>query len=170
MSLIVAATFSETSSQTFQAFLPQFENDTSSQAKNAAKQLIRKLQGFAAAVGLAVATLGGALAVYGSGLFTADLAVAAALKPLALPLFFAAALHSLICSAEGVLLVQKELGFLGKVYSCSAVCMPIALLALKQQGAGLRAVWDAFVAFQAIRVVILNGRVHLRTRPISTPP
>lgn len=169
MCLVLAATFSETSSQTFQAFLPQFESDPSSQAKEAAKQLIRKLQGFAATVGLAVATVGGALALYGSSLFTADLAVAAALKPLALPLFLAAALHSLICSAEGVLLVQKEFGFLGKVYSSSAVLMPLVLLALKQQGAGLRAVWDAFVAFQAIRVVILNGRVHLRRERAPAP-
>jgi Na+-driven multidrug efflux pump len=68
-----------------------------------------------------------------------------------------------------VLLVQKEFGFLGKVYSSSAVLMPLVLLALKQQGAGLRAVWDAFVAFQAIRVVILNGRVHLRRERAPAP-
>jgi hypothetical protein len=162
---IFLATFSETSSQTFQAFLPQFEYSTSVKTKQAAKQLVWKLQTFAASVGMGVATVGGAVATFGAGLFTADPAVAAALKPLALPLFLAAALHSLICSAEGVLLVRKDLGFLGKVYALSAVVMPLALLALKQQGAGLLGVWVAFVGFQATRVVILNCRVHKKEQP-----
>ena len=68
----------------------------------------------------------------------------AALKPLAAPLFISAALHSLVCSAEGALLVRRDLGFLSKLYAASAVLMPAALIALKRRGASLEAIWAYF--------------------------
>ena len=163
-SFFLLATFSEISSQTFQAFLPSFESSSAASSQSSprnSQRLVIRLQSFALSVGIVVAAIGGMLPLFGAGLFTRDAAVAAALRPLALPLFAAAALHAAVCSAEGVLLVRRELEFLGKVYAASAILMPAALMAIKRKNAGLGAIWGAFVVFQAARAAILNWRVHM---------
>eukprot|EP00614_Pseudopedinella_elastica_P013047 CAMPEP_0172611076 /NCGR_PEP_ID=MMETSP1068-20121228/30799_1 /TAXON_ID=35684 /ORGANISM="Pseudopedinella elastica, Strain CCMP716" /LENGTH=428 /DNA_ID=CAMNT_0013414957 /DNA_START=132 /DNA_END=1415 /DNA_ORIENTATION=- len=142
------APFSEISSQTFQAFLPKFtafEDEASQEDKSIARKLTdrlsRKLQVSSFLVATSVAALASLVPLVGAGLFTRDAAVAAALRPLAMPLFLAGALHSLVCSAEGILLVRRELKFLGVLYTASAVVMPIIFMAMKRAGAGLPAVW-----------------------------
>ena len=159
--------FSEIASQTFQAFLPQFiMNETAPPTSTRAQELralterlTRRLQISFFGVGIVVAALGALVPVLGASLFTNDLAVITALRPLSPLLFASAALHSLVCSAEGALLVRRDLGFLSALYAASAVLMPLSLLALKRSGPSLPAVWKHFVAFQAIRAVLLNWRV-----------
>ena len=74
-----------------------------------------------------------------------------------MPLFLSAALHSLVCSAEGALLVRRDLGFLAQLYAASAVLMPAALVALKRRGPSLPVIWAHFVVFQAARALLLNA-------------
>ena len=113
-------------------------------------------------MGVTVAALGALIPRFAGSLFTQDLAVVAAMKPLALPLFLSGAFHGLICSAEGVLLVRRDLDFLGKIYALSAVVMPAVLLQLKFQSAAVPQIWAAFVWFQAVRALILNLRVRFK--------
>jgi Na+-driven multidrug efflux pump len=158
----LVAPFSEMASQTFQAFLPEIEGSGGA----ASGKLLRRLQGSFFALVVAVSAVGSLLPLFGARLFTSDVAVIAALKPLAPLLFMSAALHSLVCSAEGILFARRELGFLGKVYALSAVAMPYALITLKQKSAGLPVIWTSFVMFQFVRAAILNCKVHWpRPRP-----
>ena len=122
---------------------------------------MNRLQLLAVGMGVAVAALGALIPRFAGSLFTQDLSVVAAMKPLAMPLFLAGAFHGFICSAEGVLLVRRDLGFLGKIYAASAIIMPAVLLQLKRRAAPVPEIWTAFVWFQAIRALILNLRVRL---------
>lgn len=165
--------FTEVASQTAQVFLPAFEENRSKSAQWAAVtgRLVRRLQSLAVFSGVAVGAIGAVVPLCLGTLFTRDLAVLEALKPLALLLFASVGLHGFICSAEGVLLVRRELGFLGKIYATSAVLMPAWLLHLKRTGASLPAVWSAFVVFQLVRAVVLTWRVErpfAPSRPLAT--
>ncbi len=166
------APFSEISSLTFQAFLPKYETPGPALAARRVQgaRLVRRAQMAFLALSTCTACLGGLVPRWGARFFTADPAVSAALGPLALPLALSAALHGAVCSAEGPLLVRGELGFLGALYAASAVLVPAALLRVKGPGASLLAVWRTFVAFQLVRAIVLNVRVHLPRRAATEVP
>ena len=81
--------------------------------------------------------------------------------------FFGA--HGVLCASEGVLLGQKDLGFLGKMYGAYFVAVPYFMLRLKQAAlggaqVGLTSVWKVFLGYQVFRTAAWVARVVLLQR------
>ena len=100
-----------------------------------------------------------------SGLFTADIAVSG-LVNMVVPLLVAFfAVHGVLCAAEGVLLGQKDLGFLGKMYGAYFFAVPFFMLRVKKaalsgvQGINLTSVWTVFLGYQMFRLAAWVARV-----------
>uniref|UniRef100_A0A7R9WX34 Polysaccharide biosynthesis protein C-terminal domain-containing protein n=1 Tax=Craspedostauros australis TaxID=1486917 RepID=A0A7R9WX34_9STRA len=100
-----------------------------------------------------------------SGFFTSDAAVVALVNsvvPLLAGFFI---VHGWMCSAEGLLLGQTDLGFLGKMYAAFCVAVPWLMLRVKNgvlsgtRPAQLSSVWQIFLGYQLFRVVAWVGRV-----------
>ena len=102
-----------------------------------------------------------------SGFFTSDPAVIA-LVNMVVPLLVAFfSVHGVLCASEGVLLGQKDLGFLGKMYGTFFFAVPFLMLRVKQaalsgvQGINLTNVWTVFLGYQMFRLVTWIARVEL---------
>ena len=80
-----------------------------------------------------------------------------------LRIFFS--VHGILCSAEGLLLGQKDLGFLGKMYGAFFAIVPYFMLRVKRAAlggaanVGLTSVWQVFLAYQMVRAVAWVARV-----------
>jgi Na+-driven multidrug efflux pump len=65
--------------------------------------------------------------------------------------------HGFVCASEGLLLGQKDLGFLGKMYSGYFAVVPYFMLKVKQAalsgapGINLTSIWRVFLAYQVFR-------------------
>lgn len=76
-------------------------------------------------------------------------------------------LHGLICAGEGLLLGQKDLGFLGKAYSVYFFAVPFLMLRLKRMAlTGVKAVslsslWEIFLSYQIVRCSVWALRLRL---------
>jgi Na+-driven multidrug efflux pump len=70
-------------------------------------------------------------------------------------------LHGIFCGAEGILLAQKDLKYLGRMYGLYFVIVPTIMLQLKQFGTSLRlqTVWNFFLVYQLFRITAWVGRV-----------
>ena len=99
-----------------------------------------------------------------TGFFTADRAVidlVNSVVPLLL-VFFAA--HGFVCATEGILLGQKDLGFLGKMYAGFFAAVPYLMMGVKRKAlagcksAGLASVWTIFIGYQLARCGIWIAR------------
>ncbi|KAL3912619.1 MAG: hypothetical protein SGILL_006811 [Bacillariaceae sp.] len=108
-----------------------------------------------------------------SGFFTSDPAVIAMVNsvvPLLL-LFFGT--HGFVCAAEGLLLGQKDLGFLGKMYAVFFGAVPFLMLRVKRaalsgsRNVGLNSVWNVFVGYQVFRCAVWLARAGLLQRRTS---
>eukprot|EP00622_Pseudochattonella_farcimen_P006423 FR742226.1.p1 GENE.FR742226.1~~FR742226.1.p1 ORF type:complete len:245 (+),score=25.34 FR742226.1:1-735(+) len=157
------APFTEVASQTAQAFLPTYEErrTTSEDWAKTSNALAQRLRNLAVMMGSGVALVAALIPRFFGVIFTRDMGVVSAMKPLAMPLFLAGVMHGFICSAEGVLLVRRDLNFLAQLYAASAVIMPAVLIVLKRRAVPVSQVWVAFVWFQAVRALLLNLRVRL---------
>ena len=99
-----------------------------------------------------------------SGFFTSDQNVVAlvnAVTPILVGFF---SIHGLLCATEGILLGQKDLGFLGKMYTAFFFIVPYFMLRVKRaalSGAavGLTTIWSVFALYQVFRVAAWVGRV-----------
>jgi Na+-driven multidrug efflux pump len=71
------------------------------------------------------------------------------------------ALHGIFCTSEGILLAQKDLGFLGRMYGLYFAVVPTIMLQLKRYGTTLqlRSIWSVFLAYQLFRISAWVGRV-----------
>ena len=67
-----------------------------------------------------------------SGFFTSDAAVIYLVNAVAPWLLIFFGVHGVLCSAEGILLGLKDLGFLGKVYAGFFAVVPFLLLQVKK--------------------------------------
>jgi Na+-driven multidrug efflux pump len=92
-----------------------------------------------------------------SGFFTSDPAVVAlvnAVVPLLLVFF---GVHGFLCGAEGMLLGQKDLGFLGKMYGLFFAAVPFLMMRVKRAAltgstaVSLISVWNVFIGYQVFR-------------------
>lgn len=99
-----------------------------------------------------------------TGFFTADRAVidlVNSVVPLLL-VFFGA--HGFVCATEGILLGQKDLGFLGKMYAGFFAAVPYLMMGVKRKAlagcksAGLASVWTIFIGYQLARCGIWIAR------------
>jgi Na+-driven multidrug efflux pump len=75
-------------------------------------------------------------------------------------------IHGLICAGEGLLLGQKDLGFLGKSYASFFFGVPYFMLRLKRvalggvKAVGLGSLWEVFFCYQLVRLSLWGLRLH----------
>jgi Na+-driven multidrug efflux pump len=105
-----------------------------------------------------------------SGLFTSDTAVISlvnAVVPLLL-IFFGT--HGFVCASEGLLLGQKDLGFVGKMYGIFFGAVPFLMMRVKRAAltgsrpVNLSSVWKVFVGYQVFRCVVWLVRLGMLQR------
>jgi Na+-driven multidrug efflux pump len=99
-----------------------------------------------------------------SKFFTTDPAVCAAVNMVTPLLVGIVSVHGLLCAMEGVLLGQKDLAYLGKMYASYFVVVPYFMLRVKKaalagQAVNLTSVWTVFLGYQLFRCAAWIGRV-----------
>jgi len=105
-----------------------------------------------------------------SGFFTSDPAVASLVNSVVPLLVAFFSMHGVLCAAEGVILGQKDLGFLGKMYGFYFFAVPFFMLRVKRAAlAGvavinLSSVWTVFLGYQIFRSIAWVSRVELLQR------
>ena len=74
--------------------------------------------------------------------------------------------HGIVCAAEGLLLGQKDLGFLGKSYAGYFFAVPWFMMRVKRaalagtnHAIGLSSVWRVFLGYQLVRTGLWTARV-----------
>jgi len=150
---------------TAQSFIPGiFEKPNSKARATALKQTKRNFLKAGLVFGAVMSSMM-ALMPKLSSFFSADptvLAEVASVVPVLIGIF---SIHGLICAGEGVMLGQKDLGFLGKAYAGFFVGVPYFMLRVKKaalSGApniGLSSVWTVFFAYQIVRVSLWLARL-----------
>jgi len=105
--------------------------------------------------------------------FTTDPLVIAQVNS-ALPILAAIfSLHGVICAGEGLLLGQKDLGFLGKAYAAYFFAVPYFMLRQKTMAiTGARAVslsslWEVFLSYQVVRFITWGLRLAFLKKQAS---
>jgi Na+-driven multidrug efflux pump len=97
-------------------------------------------------------------------LFTSDPAVMSLVRE-SIPVLFAIfSLHGVFCGSEGILLGQRDLKFLGRMYAAYFVVVPYLMLQVKKAAStgaavGLHSVWNIFLGYQLFRISAWVGRV-----------
>jgi len=77
------------------------------------------------------------------------------------------AIHGVICAGEGLLLGQKDLGYLGKAYGAYFFAVPFFMLRLKNMAlsgikvVNLSSLWEVFFVYQIVRAVVWVARLRL---------
>lgn len=136
---------------TSQVFLPGIlaEEKRTGVQKNGAKRLL-----FTTGVvaGLVAAALAGLLPAKGAALFTRDAQVAAALIRTAPILGISISMHAIALTCEGMLLAQRDLGFLSNSYIVTTIAT-IGLLLSPFRPATLGGSWWVLAAFQGSRSI-----------------
>lgn len=94
-----------------------------------------------------------------TGFFTTDPAVIRLVNDVVPLLIAFFSLHGFVCGMDGLLLGQKDLGFLGKMYAVFFVAVPGLMLRVKRaaltgsRAVSLTSVWKVFIGYQAFRCV-----------------
>jgi len=102
--------------------------------------------------------------------FTSDVTVLAEMTTAVPALIGTFCIHGVICAGEGLLLGQKDLGFLGKMYASYFFVVPYFMLRVKKaalSGAtnvGLSSVWTVFMAYQFARCTLWVVRLSYLQR------
>jgi Na+-driven multidrug efflux pump len=100
-----------------------------------------------------------------SQFFTADPVVSSMVASIAPLLVGVFAVHGIVCASEGLLLGQKDLGFLGKMYAGFFAVVPFFMLRVKRAaargvpGTNLSSVWKVFLGYQLFRWMMWMSRV-----------
>jgi len=157
-------------SLTAQSFVPAISEKEASMGKATAmkKVLVNFLKAGAVFGGAMMAAVCGIPLL--TGFFTADQAVidlVNSVVPLLL-VFFGA--HGFVCGIEGILLGQKDLGFLGKMYASFFAAVPYIMLGIKKKAlagsksVGLTSVWTVFIGYQLARCGLWLARSAILQR------
>jgi Na+-driven multidrug efflux pump len=99
-----------------------------------------------------------------SGFFTSDPIVVSMVNSVVPMLLAFFGLHGVLCSTEGVLLGQKDLSFVGKMYGGYFFAVPYLMLRVKKAAlsgspVNLTSVWSVFLIYQMFRFVAWLSRV-----------
>jgi len=157
-------------SLTAQSFLPAISERPVSKERSAA--LKKTATSFLKAGGVFGA---GMMAVVSAiplltGFFTADPSVITLVNsvvPLLLAFF---GIHGFLCSAEGLMLGQKDLNFLGRMYGAYFFVVPYLMMKVKARAlagdlsANLISVWNIFLGYQVVRAATWVWRVFMLQR------
>lgn len=169
-------------SLTAQSFVPTISEKEPSREKAVAlkKTLINFLK--------AGAVFGGAMMAAVSAIpllsrfFTSDPAVISLVNSVVPLLLVFFGVHGFVCGTEGMLLGQKDLGYLGKMYAAFFAIVPYAMLKVKKRAlagthaVGLTSVWSVFIGYQLCRCglwlarsLILQRRTDTEANNMLTP-
>ena len=146
-------------SQTAQAMLPRIfaARDLQANPKEKAKVIEHALKSFLKAAllaGIFQSSIVACIPWITKLFMTSDpgvIAIVNSVVPIYLLIF---SLHGIFCASEGILMAQKDLGYLGTMYSAYFVIVPTIMLQLKRQGSNLqlRSVWMVFLGYQLFRI------------------
>jgi Na+-driven multidrug efflux pump len=97
-------------------------------------------------------------------LFTTDPAVMILVRQIIPVLFIIFSLHGVFCGSEGILLGQRDLKFLERMYAAYFVVVPYLMLQVKKAAktgadVGLSSVWNIFLGYQLFRIAAWVARV-----------
>ncbi|KAL3928264.1 MAG: hypothetical protein SGBAC_012724 [Bacillariaceae sp.] len=157
-------------SLTAQSFLPAISERPASKERSAAlKQTAKSFLKAGGVFGAGMMAVVSAIPLL-TGFFTADPSVISlvnAVVPLLMAFF---GIHGFLCSAEGLLLGQKDLNFLGKMYGAYFFVVPYLMLKVKAKAlagdlsVNLMSVWQIFLGYQVVRAATWLGRVFMLQR------
>jgi Na+-driven multidrug efflux pump len=157
-------------SLTAQSFLPSIsEREVSRERTLALRKTVMNFLKAGGVFGAAMMAAVSAIPLF-TGFFTSDLTVVSMVNsvvPLLLAFF---GVHGVLCSAEGLLLGQKDLNFLGKMYGAYFVVVPYFMLKVKRAAlagsttANLVSVWSVFLGYQFFRAAAWLARVAVLQR------
>jgi len=155
-------------SLTAQSFLPGlFLQDASRERTNAIRKTILNLLKVAGLFGL---FLSGIVACIPAACpwFTTSPAVMAQVTSVVPVLLTIFSLHGIFCASEGILLGQRDLRFLGRMYGAYFVVVPWLMLRIKTaKNSGLKNVWDLFLGYQLFRILAWVCRVLVLQRRLE---
>jgi Na+-driven multidrug efflux pump len=144
-------------SLTAQAFLPSIFNQRPSRQRSIAmRQTTKNLAKAAAFFGIVLSSMMASLPL-GVHLFTNDAAVMSMVNAIVPILVAVFTLHGVFCGSEGILLAQKDLTFLGRMYAVYFVVVPYLMLRVKKaamlgKAVQLQSVWKVFLGYQTFRI------------------
>jgi Na+-driven multidrug efflux pump len=157
-------------SLTAQSFVPAiFQRGASKERASALRKTAINFVKAGAVFGGAMMAAVSAIPLF-SGVFTSDPAVIAMVNSVVPLLLVFFSVHGILCAAEGLLLGQKDLSFLGKMYGAYFVGVPYFILKVKKAAltgsrqVGLTSVWEVFVGYQLFRFVAWLSRVVILQR------
>jgi len=144
-------------SLTAQSFVPAISEKEPSMEKAAAmkKLTINFLKAGAVFGGAMMAGVSGIPLL--TGFFTSDQAVIKLVNSVVPLLLVFFGIHGFVCGTEGILLGQKDLGYLGKMYAAFFAVVPYIMLKVKKKAlagskvVGLTSVWTVFIGYQIAR-------------------
>jgi Na+-driven multidrug efflux pump len=157
-------------SLTAQSFLPSIsEREVSRERTLALRKTVMNFIKAGGVFGGAMMAAVSAIPLF-TGFFTSDPTVVSMVNsvvPLLLAFF---GVHGVLCSAEGLLLGQKDLNFLGKMYGAYFFVVPYFMLKVKRAAlagsatANLVSVWSVFLGYQLFRAAAWLARVAVLQR------
>jgi len=157
-------------SLTAQSFLPAIsERPVSKERSSALKKTARAFLKAGGVFGAGMTAVVTAIPLL-SGFFTSDPSVISLVNgvvPLLLAFF---GIHGFMCSTEGLLLGQKDLSFLGRMYGAYFFVVPYLMLKVKSRAlagdltVNLMSVWKIFLGYQVVRTATWLWRVSILQR------
>jgi Na+-driven multidrug efflux pump len=161
-------------SLTAQSFVPKLSDKAPSREKAIAlrKVLINFLKAGAVFGGTMMAAVSTIPLL--SGFFTSDQAVISLVNSVVPLLLVFFGVHGFVCGTEGMLLGQKDLGYLGKMYAAFFAIVPYLMLKVKRKAlagthaVGLTSVWTVFIGYQLVRCVLWLARSLILQRRTDT--
>ncbi len=158
-------------SQTAQALLPPLFEESSDGSVDSLRNALKSFGKAAMLCGAGLVGIVASIPVLTKMIMTTDLAVQNTVNsvvPIHMMIFL---FHGVFCAAEGILLAQKDLGFLGRMYGFYFAVVPVLILQLQRIGPELqlRSVWHCFMAYQFFRILAWVSRVYYlyRKRQVS---
>lgn len=161
-------------SLTAQSFLPSLsEREASHDRSRALRQTAKNFMKAGGVFGAVMVAAVSCVPLL-SGFFTSDPHVISLVNMVAPLLMGIFAVHGFVCSSEGLLLGQKDLGFLGKMYAGFFAVVPYFMLRVKRAAlsdtsgkVNLPSVWKVFLAYQLFRSVVWSSRLAIIQRRIE---
>lgn len=152
-------------SLTAQSFLPSISGrEVSKERSQALKKTARNFIKAGGVFGGAMMAAVSAIPLF-TGFFTSDPAVVSVVNSVIPMLLGFFGLHGIMCSTEGLLLGQKDLNFLGKMYGAFFFIVPYLMGKVKKAAlagntaANLASVWKIFLGYQVVRTSAFLARM-----------
>ncbi|KAG7349479.1 MATE efflux family protein [Nitzschia inconspicua] len=157
-------------SLTAQSFVPGIaEKEASTEKATALRNVLRSFLKAGAVFGVPMMAAVSTIPLL-SGFFTSDPAVISLVNSVVPLLLVFFGTHGFVCASEGLLLGQKDLGFLGKMYAIFFCAVPFLMMRVKRaalsgsRAVDLTSVWNVFIGYQVFRCVVWLVRLGMLQR------